>query len=298
MVHFPAYLRSGDRLVLVAPSSPFEPAELEAAVQRFQREGFRVEVAEDVLERDDYLAGSDTRRRTELQRALDDVEVRAIVAVRGGYGAGRIAAQLDARRFLESPKWIVGFSDVTVLHAWAQSIGVASVHGPNGGGVGRSEPEAQAVMAMLRGEATEATWQVRAASSFEPVSGVAAGGNLTVLAHEAIAGRLPSMSERVVFLEDVGERVYRVDRMLAALVDGRFFSGAKAIVLGHFTRCEGRVDGRTLDQLARELEARVGVPVVQGAPFGHEAPNEIFVQGARVRVTSTAVTHCFGTSPD
>lgn len=289
MVRFPRFLERGDRVALVAPSSPFEVAEFEAARERLARD-FDPVVSADIGARDDYLAGSDTRRLVELQEALDDDRVRAIIAVRGGYGAGRIAGHLDATRFRAAPKWIAGFSDITVLHAWAQRHGVASLHAPNAGGAGRLESEAKALVESLCGERVGQRWPIRASRPFAAVEGVAAGGNLTVLAYEAIAGRLPPMGGRVLFLEDVGERVYRVDRMLAALVDGGFFAGVRAVVFGHFTRCEGAVDGRTVERLATELEERLAIPVVRGAPFGHEAPNEPFFQGARVVVAPESVT--------
>lgn len=289
MVRFPRFLVRGDRVALVAPSSPFEPSEYEAARERLARE-FEVVVSADVGARDDYLAGSDTRRLVELQEALDDERVAAVIAIRGGYGAGRIAGHLDPGRFRAAPKWIAGFSDITVLHAWAQRQGVASLHAPNAGGAGRLEADAQGLVESLRGLVATRRWSVQSFGRFAPVEGLAAGGNLTVLAYEALSGRLPSMQGRVLFLEDVGERVYRVDRMLAGLVDGGFFHGVRAVVFGHFTRCDGAADGRSLARLARELEERLAVPVVHGAPFGHEAPNEPFVQGGRVRVEPEAVT--------
>ncbi len=289
MVRFPRFLVRGDRVALVAPSSPFDASEFDAARARLSRD-FDVRVSADVGARDDYLAGSDTHRRLELQAALDDERVAAVIAVRGGYGAGRIAGCLDPKRFEASPKWIAGFSDITVLHAWAQRLGIASLHAPNAGGAGRLEDDARSLVDSLCGRVATRRWPVRSFRTFSPVEGLAAGGNLTVTTFEALSGRLPSMRGRVLFLEDVGERIYRVDRMLSALVDGGFFIGLQAIVLGHFTRCDGTEAGRTVSTLARELEDRIGVPVVHGAPFGHEAPNEPFVQGARVCVDTDAVT--------
>jgi muramoyltetrapeptide carboxypeptidase len=293
MVVFPPFVAPGSRVALVAPSSPFDDADFRSAVACLE-ERFEVTFTTEVGARDDYLAGSDARRLEELQAALDDDDVRAIIAIRGGFGAGRVVGRLDATRFEASPKWIVGFSDITVLHSWAHRRGVASVHGPNAGGIGRSSIEAEAIVGVLTGARREATWAVRSFDAFEPVEGVAAGGNLTVLMHEALAGRWPPMGGRVLFLEDVGERVYRIDRMLAGLADGGFFEGVKAVVFGHFTRCDGAVGGRTLERLARELGERLGVPIVLGAPFGHEDPNEPFVQGARVRVTPTDARLAFG----
>ena len=167
------------------------------------------------------------------------------------------------------------------------------MHGPNGGGVGRSIDEARAIFTALRGAVRESRWDVRSVGRARVAEGLAAGGNLTVLAHEALAGRLPSMAGRVLFLEDVSERVYRVDRMIAALADGGFFRELRAIVVGHFTRCDGNDQGRVVEDVFRELAARLDVPVVIGAPFGHDTPNDVFVQGARVLVTPTTVTQDF-----
>jgi muramoyltetrapeptide carboxypeptidase len=293
MSEFPPHLVDGDRVALIAPSSPFDDRDLRAAVERLEGR-FAVAFGADVTARDDYLAGSDGRRAAELQAVLDDPSVRAVIAVRGGFGAGRIARLLDAARFRDAPKWLVGFSDITVLHAWAQSQGVASLHGPNAGGIGRSASEADAVVSVLTGVRTSSTWSVRAIEPFAPVAGRAAGGNLTVLVHEALAGRCPSMRDRVLFLEDVGERVYRIDRMLAALVDGGHLDGVRGVVFGHFTRCEGTPGGRGLERVARDLCDRLAVPVVLGAPFGHEEPNEPFVQGARVSVSTAEVVVAYG----
>ncbi len=287
----PPLVTPGAKIAIIAPSSPFPESDLQGAVRLFERE-FVVQVRGDIGERDGYLAGSDDRRLRELQDALDDHSVRAIVAIRGGFGAGRIVARLDAARFRAHPKWILGFSDITVLHLWAHVNGVASVHGPNAGTMGRVRAESGPVIELLRHGCAGRQWAVEGAAPFEPVEGVALGGNLTVLAHEAIAGRLPRMTGAVLFLEDVGERAYRIDRMLSALADGGAFDGLRALVFGSFARCdagEGGEGSRSVAQIIRGLAMRLGVPVVHSAPFGHADPNEYFVQGTRVTVSMNTV---------
>jgi muramoyltetrapeptide carboxypeptidase len=283
MLVSPPKVRPGDRIVVVASSSPFETDKLGRGVA-WLRERYVVEHRDDLLARDGYLAGDDARRRVELQAALDARGVRAIVAARGGYGLSRIVGDLDWRGFSSAPKWIVGFSDVTALHVEAHARGHRSLHAPMVAWLGDANGAALASWsASLEGGATSwaslvvATRGVRADDRIE---GVAFGGNVAMLHDCAAARRLRVPEQAIVFLEDVGERPYRVDRMLTALIAGGAFASAQAIVVGDFTDCAPGRDGVTIDAVVRERLSTIGCPVLMGAPFGHGARNEAFVVGA------------------
>ena len=247
-----------------------------------------------VLERDGYLAGSDSRRSAELARAVVAPEVKAIVAARGGYGAMRIVDAVPWDALRQRPKWLVGFSDVTALHAMASRIGVASVHGPNVTGLGRSaSPTIRAAwLGALERPTAPHAWSglrvLRGGSAVGPI----VGGNLSLLHAMAAAGRLAVPPGAVLALEDVTESPYRVDRMLTSLRLGGHLAALAAVVLGGFDRCIPGPDGRAVDQVLADRLVPLGVPVLAGAPFGHGSRNEAFVLGMTVQVEEDLVRFC------
>jgi muramoyltetrapeptide carboxypeptidase len=279
---FPPPLRPGDRIAVVAPSSPFPRDEFFRGLA-WLRDRYRVVVRSSVLARRGFLAGDDARRSGELASALFDADVRAVVAARGGYGATRIATDLSPARLAGSPRWIVGFSDVTALHAAAQRAGLASVHGPNVTGLGRaSVRERAAFLRALERPGSERTWEGLACLHAGAAEGPLVGGNLALLAALAASGELCVPVGAVVAIEDVTERPYRIDRMLVSLRP--HLARACAVVCGGFTECGPGPDGVTVEEVLADTAAFLGVPFVAGAPFGHGAPNEAFVLGADVEV--------------
>lgn len=288
----PPALRPGDVVRVVAPSGPFE-ATLGLRGLGWLAERYRVRFNRASFRRHGYLAGSDARRREELDVAFSDTEARAIFAMRGGYGASRFAHLLDWGAFSRSPKWIVGFSDVTVLHLEAAAHGFASIHGPNLTGLARADARARA-------STLQALERPSSVKRFDDLATVAAGsaegplfgGNLTLLHTLAAAGRLRVPEGAVVLLEDVTEKPYRIDRMLTSLAVAGHFDRASAFVLGEFTSCDPGPDGVRVERvLAAELGAR-GVPVVAGLPVGHGARNEAVVLGSITRVEAGRVQGC------
>jgi muramoyltetrapeptide carboxypeptidase len=234
------------------------------------------------LSRDGYLAGDDARRRSELSRAMLDPEVGAIVATRGGYGAIRMIDDLPWGKFALRPKWLVGFSDITVLHAAAWRAGVASIHGPNVVGLGsRATPRLRAAwIGALERPTARRQWRGLRVLHGGFAQGPLIGGNLAVLHALAAGGRLSVPRGSVLALEDVAELPYRIDRMLTSLVLGGHLANVSALVFGAFDRCrvEG-ADGPTIGEVLEERTRSLGIPVLFGAPFGHGDVNDAFVLG-------------------
>lgn len=285
MLRFPPPLRPGDVVRVVAPSSPFPRDELLAGLAWLGAR-YRLRADASLFAREGYLAGSDEARAASLTRALEDADARAIVCARGGYGATRIVDSVPWDLLASAPKWIVGFSDVTALHAAASSVaGVASVHGPNATGLARdlSPRDRAALLACLEGRGA-AMWSELRVVRGGDASGPAFGGNLAVLAALAGSRYLKPPRGAVLLLEDVTERPYRIDRMLTTLRLCGALEGLSAIVCGELTRCEPGPDGITAEEVLARSLAPLGIPVVLGAPFGHGAANASFVVGARARV--------------
>jgi muramoyltetrapeptide carboxypeptidase len=287
----PPPLRHGDRIAVVAPASPF-PDQAFFTGLAWLRQMYRISVRAAVRTRTGYLAGDDERRTRELADAMLDPDVRAIFCARGGYGAMRISSALPWDGFARAPKWIVGFSDITTLHLEAAARGVATLHAPNVTGLGLGTPPQVRYDVVSRLEAPAQAHALTATTVMHAgarVSGVAFGGNLALVHAMAAAGRLVAPDGAIVFLEDVTERPYRVDRMLTSLLASGCLSRARAIVFGDFVQCDPGPDGVTIDEVLAERTRALGVPVLAGAPFGHGDVNRPIVLGAPVTVDGTSL---------
>jgi len=285
----PALLQPGDLVAVVAPSSQFPQDQLWRGMA-WLRTRYRLRMSAGALTRDAYLAGSDARRAAELAAAMVDDDVKAIVVARGGYGAMRVLDEAPWDALARRPKWLVGFSDVTALHAMAWAAGVCSVHGPNVTGLGRdASPVVRAAwLACVEGSGPRAWLGLRVLRG-GVASGPIVGGNLSLLHAMAAAGRLVLPHGAVLALEDVTEAPYRVDRMLTSLLLAGVLQRASAIVFGGFDRCSAGPDGRTVEEVLAERTVDLGIPVLAGAPFGHGSHNEAFVLGATARVEGDSV---------
>lgn len=292
----PPPLLPGARVAVIAPSSPFDRA-LVLRGMSWLAERYRVVFDRDLFERKGYLAGSDERRLGELDARLRDPDLGAIFVARGGYGLGRIAHQADWAALRARPKWLVGFSDATVLHVEALAAGVASLHAHNTAGLGVGDA---ARRERLR-DALEAPERPRIVRGLESwVAGISdgplVGGNLTVLFSCLAAGRLRFPKGAVLVIEDVTEQAYRVDRMLSAFLVSGALDRIAGVVVGDFTDCPPS-RGISVREVLEERLRGLGVPVAARLPFGHDLDNEPFVLGLRARLDATSGTLETGRSP-
>jgi muramoyltetrapeptide carboxypeptidase len=285
----PPRLRAGAPVAVVAPAGPVPPEPFSAGVAILKTR-YRVVYARRIFERRGFLAGSDQARRAELQRALDDRRVRAIFVARGGYGILRLLDGLDARGLQRAPKPIVGFSDVTALHAWALHAGVASLHAP-----------VVTQLASLPGDDVEALFAALESPSPPPpltglrviapgrAAGRLVGGNLEMVTRLIGTPWALPLDGAVLLLEEVGERPYRIDRALTQLRLSPGFDRLRAIVVGELVRCtepDGSPPGAA--EVVFERLSNLGVPVVAGAPVGHDRRNRALPYGALVVVDADA----------
>lgn len=277
---------SSRRVAVVAPSSPFPREDFDRGIEWLRA---RAEVSDDDrwYGREGFLAGDDRARLASLLEALRDPRVRCIWSARGGYGATRVLERAGddlLAALTADPKPVVGYSDVTALHAlWARA-GVRSVHGAMVTALGRGDPHRDELWAIIDG-ALPSPWEgLTAIHPGRAVEGIALGGNLALIA--ALAGTAWQFDLRgaVLMLEDIREAPYRVDRMLTTLRASGALRGVAAVVLGEFAGCEAGADGVTVEDVCRERLADLGAPVLWNAPFGHGARNRPWVSGARVAV--------------
>ncbi len=273
----------------MAPAGPCDPAALAAGVSRLRGLGFEVVVAPNAETRLGYLAGTDEERLAGLD-ALLDAGVEALVSVRGGYGVMRLLQELPWTRLAAWQGWVVGFSDITALHsALATRFPRSTLHGPMVASIGRDERAAEMVHSWLTGQAPARLFEFGAARVVRAgvARGIAVGGTLSILAALAGTPYESDYNDAVLFLEDVAEPLYRLDRLLTQLFLSSRLANVRAIVVGRLARC-GRGEAGWRERWRDLLlgSAPAGAVVVEGLPFGHGGLNVPFPLGVEVEVNT------------
>jgi len=276
-------LSPGDPIRVIAPSGPV-PREAFAAGIEVLRARYDVRHDDGVFARDGYLAGPDERRLAELQAALAEPDSRAIVMARGGYGLLRLLPFVDVGALVQRPRPIVGFSDGTALLALAARAGVAAIHGPvvtQLGNLGAADQRAL----FERLETPGPGVLLDGLEGLIPgrVRGPLVGGNLEMFSRLVGTPYLPDVTGAILFFEDLGERPYRIDRLLAHLDLAGLFSAASAVVVGDFSGCREpeatRADSPTAEDVLAERLGRLPIPVALGGAFGHGTRNRALPYG-------------------
>jgi muramoyltetrapeptide carboxypeptidase len=277
----PSPLHSGDCIGIVSPASPYPNEEiLKKGVAYFEGRGFRIKTGESIHHKRGYLAGPDNERIFDLHAMFADPDVRAIIAVRGGYGCGRLLPLVDYDHIRRNPKIFIGYSDLTALQmAIFSRAGLVTYSGPMvAADFGKdidTETESSFWNAMLGGiYGKPLQFESPLKPLFNPVSfdGVLLGGNLSVLCSITGTPYLPDFTGSVLALEEIDEAPYRIDRMLNHLRLAGILEKVKGIVLGQFTDCVQTNDGPTLslEEVFEDHLGDLGIPVIAGLPFGHE----------------------------
>ena len=280
----PQRLQKGDTIGLITPASPASEEKIKKAIQNIENQGFKVKYTDAIRLKNGHLAGTDAQRLANLHDMFADKEVKAIWCVRGGYGCTRILPQIDYRLIKKNPKILIGYSDVTaLLHAVQQKTGLMCFHGPVGASTFTEynlehltktlfEPDNQHLITLSKEnlEKQDAAYQPVLIKGGK-VCGKLSGGNLCLLSTMAGTPYQVDFTDKIVFLEDVGEKPYRVDRMLTQLLQSSNLAKAKGIVLGIFEDCQPKDEEYSLS-LIDTLKERLGnlnMPVLYGFSFGH-----------------------------
>lgn len=273
----PPQLNENDSVWVVAPSFSPDKDALKAGIKILTSWGLHVKIGKYVNATLGAFAGSDEQRRHDLQLALDDEECRAIFLARGGYGLSRIIDTLDFSSFVKFPKWICGYSDATVLHLAINRLGIASIHSEMVAFY--TKKGSSSAMESLHRLLFQNASQVQINSNSKNIPGIAEGtiigGNLSVLCASIGTSTDVSFEGKILFIEEVGEKVYRIDRMLNQLERSGKMNGAIAIIFGHFTDISGgdTAFGFELDDVLLNWARRYQVPTVFGCNAGHQSPN-------------------------
>ena len=287
-------LAPGDPVRVIAPSGPV-PREAFAAGLEVLRARYDVRHDDGVFAREGYLAGPDERRLAELTAALADPDARAIVMARGGYGLMRLLPFIDVGALVARPRPIVGFSDGTALLALAARAGVASIHGPVVTQLGNLASADQRAL-FERLETPGPSLLLDGLEGLIPgrVRGPLIGGNLEMFSRLIGTPYLPDVAGAILFFEDLGERPYRIDRLLAHLDLAGIFGAASGVLLGDFSGCREpeatRADSPTAEEVLVDRLGRLSIPVALGGAFGHGTRNRALPYGTLCELDTAAGT--------
>ncbi len=281
------HLKPGDTIGLFAPAGPVRDEQAFSDGVRILRDyGFKIKMANDIMRSDDYLAGTEKRRAQEFHELWKDPQVKALLAVRGGYGSLRLFPHLDLDFIQHTPKILIGFSDISVLlNGLYAKTGLIGFHGPNLCSLGQLDKNSvdlffNALTSQLQKSTSPPHLEILRPGT---TKGFLLGGNLACITHMIGTPFEPSWHEAILFLEDINEAPYRVDRMLTQLALSGKLNRLNGIILGEFTQCG---DIETTWERVLELTTEKNIPVWGNFPMGHGNINWTLPVGAKVEMNS------------
>lgn len=286
----PPYLKMGDTVAIVAPSGILKnkTQEIDKAKNLLISWGLHVVVGKYVFNQANHFAGTDDERHDDFQKALDDPTIKAIWCARGGYGTIRILDKLDFSKFKETPKWIIGYSDITALHNHIHNLGVESIHAMMCTSLkddfNAIEETIKTCKDALFGKPLNYTLQNSKYNKNGTSSGQLVGGNLTML--QAMLGSVSSIdvSGKILFIEEIGEYKYHIDRLLQSLKRAGYFNNCKGVIVGDMTKLRKNTTlwGTSIETLILDALSDYNFPIAFNMPAGHEKDNRALILGRTI----------------
>ena len=297
----PAYLKRGDKIAIIAPARKISREEIQPAIDIYTSWGLQVVVHDDLFETAHQFAGNDLIRANNFQRALDDKQIKAIICARGGYGTVRIIDQVDFSSLKKAPKWIVGFSDITVLHAHVHTcFNMETIHGemPINMVAGKADEESlESLRKALFGEKISYLCSSQPLNKMGQVKGTLIGGNLSVL--YSLLGSVSDIDTngKILFLEDLDEYLYHIDRMMMNLKRNNKLDNLAGMVVGGMNGMRDNTIpfGKTAEKIIYDHVKVFSYPICFGFPAGHDRRNLALKFGAEaaLNVQSSFTTLSF-----
>jgi muramoyltetrapeptide carboxypeptidase len=284
----PPYLQPGDEVAILSPAS-FPPTEnWKKGVEVLESWGLTVRTAPNYLAQHFGLGGTDEERLSDLQQMLDDPTIKAIFPIRGGYGSSRLLDSVDFTGFISNPKWIIGFSDITALLCEVDRLGFASIHGPmphnfcqKGG-----ESALKNLHTLLFEGKLSIDSVTHPLNRIGEASAEMIGGNLSLLCHLIGSPTFANTEGKILFLEEIGERLYHVDRMLLQLKRAGLFQNLAGLIVGGFTDCQeaSLSIGQSAFELVAEHTSGTSYPIAFDFPAGHIPNNQPLLFGSKTKL--------------
>jgi len=290
----PAYLKVGDTIAIVAPAGILKgrQATIQKAKKLAESWGLKVVLGKNMFNQNNHFAGSDDERCQDFQDALDDKKIKAIWAARGGYGSVRILDKLDFTTFKKHPKWVIGYSDITAFHNHIHNLGVETLHAMMPTSLEEKPEEITKTIASFKkalfGEEiayTVSSSKYNRLNSSKEISGQLIGGNLAILTSMLGSESQLNTEGKILFIEEIGEYKYSIDRMLQSLKRANYFTKVNAVIIGNMSLIKKNTTnwGSTIEQLILDAIPN-DIPVLFDFPAGHEADNRALIFGRNIRL--------------
>jgi muramoyltetrapeptide carboxypeptidase len=289
----PEKLINKDLVVIIAPARKVEIKQLEAAENLLKSWGLHTERSPNLLETNGVFAGTEDKRNADLQWAFDHPKAKAIWCFRGGYGSIQLVEDLSPAKFLEFPKWIIGFSDITVLHCFSSIIlNTCSIHATMPINILENTPGTLiSLKNILFENKLNYSWSSKCNNVEGIVEGEIIGGNLAVLCATFGTNYQVDFEDKILFIEDIGEYIYQIDRMLWQLKFSGVFHHINGLIIGHFTNIKDNVIpfGKSIEEIILEKTKAFDFPIAFNFPAGHENENLslLFGRKAMLKVQKT-----------
>lgn len=282
----PSFLQLNDQVRILSPSGAIDPQYIDGAFKTLTSWGFHVTEGEFARTAYGRFAATPKQRIADLQQALDDPQVKAILCSRGGYGLAQIIDQLDFSGFERSPKWLIGFSDITILHSAITNLGIASIHGPMAKPLTELAADAEQLIQLrniLFGQMPQYGFSPQPLNRTGKAIGKLVGGNLSVFMGMRGTGYDLDYANTILFIEDIAEDPYKIDRMIQNLRYGGVLAQLSGLVVGQFSDCqEDSLMMQTIEQIIANAVADYNYPVCFNFPAGHVDYNLPIIMGANV----------------
>lgn len=290
-VIIPPALKPGDTVVFVSPAGTIKSQFVTDAVKVLQSQGWNVKIAPHALGKWRTFSGTPDERYTDLSTALTDPNVKAIFCSRGGYGVVHLLERLDKLPIAKNPKWIIGYSDISALHALMAKHGVASIHAPMAKHLatfsGKDE-DSQSLFKILKGQMQEYRVKPNPLNRPGTATGKLLGGNLAVIADLISTPFDIFKPGMILFIEDISEPIYKTERILYQLKLSGVLASLGGLIVGQFTEYSKDVDGRSMESMIADMVKGYRYPVAYGVPVGHVDHNIPLVEGATTTLTVTS----------
>ena len=290
-VKIPPYLKKGDTIGILATARKVDVAPLQPAIALLKSWGLNVVTGKTIGLSNNQLAGQDWQRATDLQEMLDNPSIKAIWCAKGGYGTVRIVDRIDFTKFKNKPKWFVGFSDATVLHSHINTMNIATMHALVGISIGRATPEAiDSFRKALFGEKLSYTIPAHAYNKTGKAMGELVGGNLSVLYSIVGSKSETDYKGKIIFIEDLDEYLYHIDRMMMNLERNDYFKDVKGIIIGAMSKMRDNDVpwGHDALQIIQDITKKYNIPICFNFPAGHIQDNRTLVMGKQITLDVTA----------